>query len=162
MNAAGARNDVAGAKAALVDLVDHVPSAVKTLVSSLNKAGVPKITNGKKITQTYVNTLHSIAKTITSVKAQLEALPTDNPTAFNSGAQALIKPTGTEAQTANARVQTLDTQGKVYTPLQSCGGVFALSGGSQGGSGGQGGGGGQGGTSGGTSPSPPSAAPPAS
>jgi hypothetical protein len=128
LNAAGARGDVAAEKTAFVDLVGHVPNAIKTLVSSINKAGVPKTTNGKQIVQTYVSTLNTIEKTLVKAKSTIEGLPTTNASEFASQARSSVK-TDTVTMSANQKVKTLDTQGKLFTSLQGCGGVFSISGG---------------------------------
>ena len=56
-------------------LLDALPGPTKTLLSSVKKAGVPKVTNGKKIAQAYVTALQAIEKALPGIEKQAAALP---------------------------------------------------------------------------------------
>ena len=132
LNAASSAGDVAATKAALVGVVAALVAPTKTLLSSLNNSGVPKITNGTKIAQTYVSTVQSLAKQLPDFKSKLAALPTTDMATFMNAANAVLTPLMHVTQAADKKVQTLDKDGTVATPLGRCGGVFAAGGGRSG------------------------------
>ena len=75
LNAASKAGDASKTKAAFVALLDSLPGPTKTLLSSVKKAGVPKVTNGKKIAQAYVTAIQAIEKALPGVQKQAAALP---------------------------------------------------------------------------------------
>jgi hypothetical protein len=153
LNAALSAGDAAGAKTAFVAFVGALPGPTKTLLSSLGKAGVPKVTNGKKIAQLYVNTDQAVAKALPGMKTQAEGLPTSDTKTFKTAGQKVLNTIKNPTEAATSKILTLDTDMQVNTQLTNCGGVYAVGGGGQS-SGGQSGSGQGGGGQGGSTPPP--------
>jgi hypothetical protein len=132
LNAAASAGDVAAVKSAFVNLVGALQAPTKTLLSSLQKAGVPNVTNGKQIASTYVSTVQTVVKNLPALKTKVEAIQATDLAAFMAALNPALAPLNV-TKTADSKVQTLDTDGKVATALGNCGGVFAAGGGQSGG-----------------------------
>ncbi len=157
LNTVFAGADPAATKTALINVIAAAPPALKTMLSSLKKAGEPKVTNGKQIARANLATLQSTLSVLPSVQTQLAALPTTTTAALKAAAQGIIGPLQTATQTGNDKAKALDKDGTVMTPINNmCGEVGNIGGGSGSGSGNNSSNGGQpsgtGGSSGGGAP----------
>jgi hypothetical protein len=122
--AAGDTPDVAVLKSALASFFDAAPPVLQTLSSQFKKAGEPTITNGKKIAQTYVSAVDSLAQLLTSDKAKLPTLPSD-PAALKSAVGDMFNASSNAFQGADQKVKTLDKDRKVKKALADCGGSLS-------------------------------------
>jgi hypothetical protein len=117
--------DLAGAKTAFVGFIDALPGQTKTLLSSLKKAGVPKVTNGQHIALTYVVTIQAVMNALPAIKTEAEAVPTSDPDALRTAVRAVTMRFLGVAGPADYQVLALDTSARVAGALHNCGGVYA-------------------------------------
>ncbi len=124
--AASKAGDLAGAKVAFVAFVDTLAGQTSKLLSSVKKASVPRVPLGDRIAQTYVAALQAILQALPGIKAQTQAVPTNDKNAFKTAAGAITAQFLNVAQPADQQVQTLDSA-NLAPQLRDCGGVFAAS-----------------------------------
>ena len=94
--------NAADGKKALQTFLNEVASDTDKAVSELKAAGVPNISNGKQVSAAIVSAFTELKSALTAAAAKAGTLPTNSPTAFQAGAQAL----GASVQTSIGGIGT--------------------------------------------------------
>jgi hypothetical protein len=94
--------DLAQIKNQFVNFLGGAVATTNTMISGVQAAGAPAVPNGRSIAQGLVSGLQGIQSAFIQAQNQAQALPADNPTALNNGAQALT----TSLQNAGNQVKT--------------------------------------------------------
>jgi hypothetical protein len=89
-------------KAQFVSFLGGAVASTNTMISGVQAAGAPSVPNGRAIAQGLVSGLQGIQSAFVQAQNQAQALPSNNPTALNNGAQAL----STSLQNAGNQVKT--------------------------------------------------------
>jgi hypothetical protein len=106
------------AKTTLVNYLNNVVTSTNTMVSGLQAAGSPAVSDGQAVSQGFIGGFQTLQATFVQAQNQANALSTADPAAFSTGAQAL----GTTLQsvgTVGDQVKTnLDNLGQKYSSSQ--------------------------------------------
>jgi hypothetical protein len=103
------------AKTTLTNYLSNVVGATNTMVSGLQAAGSPAVSNGPAISQGFLAAFQALQGTFVQAQTQINSLPTTDPAAFSAGAKAV----GTTLQTASSQAKTnLDNFGQKYSSGQ--------------------------------------------
>jgi hypothetical protein len=89
-------------KSQFVNFLGGAVTSTNTMISGVQAAGAPAVPNGRAIAQGLVSGLQGIQSAFVQAQSQAQALPADNATALNNGAQALT----TTLQNAGNQVKT--------------------------------------------------------
>jgi hypothetical protein len=104
------------AKTTLTTYLNNVVAATNTMVSGVQAAGSPAVSNGQTISQGFLAAFQAVQGTFVQAQTQVNALSTTDPAAFSAGAQAV----STTLQTAASQAKTnLDNFGQKYANSSS-------------------------------------------
>jgi hypothetical protein len=76
-------------KRIFTDYLDGVVQETNTMVGTVQNLGAPAVANGQALQRAVNDALHTIQSAIVDAETKAKALPTDNPTAFAQGAEAI-------------------------------------------------------------------------
>lgn len=102
--------DVEGAKAAIVGLFDDASTSTTALIESLESGGYPDIDDGEDLVDDLVGKFEDFDTAIGGARAEAEALPTDDPAAFQSGVNDVVETFQTEVTEVGDSFSELDTK----------------------------------------------------
>jgi hypothetical protein len=88
LNLAGSTN-LSDVKQKLQGFMSAASADATKAASEIQSAGTPNVTNGKHDAMVLVNAFNQLATVLSNANSQAQALPTNNPTAFQAGAQKL-------------------------------------------------------------------------
>jgi hypothetical protein len=77
------------AKAVLLNFLSGAVASTNSMISGIQSAGAPAVSNGRAIAQRLVATLQEVKTNFVQVQSRAEQLPVDNSTTFLNQAQAL-------------------------------------------------------------------------
>ena len=95
--------DAEEAKQTIADYLESVATATRAMIDQVRAAGTPDVEAGETIAEDFQNALAPVADSFDQARADVEALPTDDPTAFASEVSAIgttLSEAGTQAGTA--------------------------------------------------------------
>jgi hypothetical protein len=103
------------AKTTLTNYMNNLVTSTNTMVSGLQAAGAPAVSNGRAISQGFVGGFQGFQATFVQAQNQANALSTTDPAAFSAGAQALAATLSGISTVANQAKTNLDNLGKKYS-----------------------------------------------
>jgi hypothetical protein len=106
------------AKTTLTNYMNNLVTSTNTMVSGLQAAGAPAVSNGQAISQGFVGGFQGFQATFVQAQNQANALSTADPAAFNTGAQALAATLRGVSTVANQAKTNLDNLGQKYSSSQ--------------------------------------------
>jgi hypothetical protein len=92
-------------RAQFVSVLDQSLGATNTAITALRNAGYPRVSNGRKIAALIVKTMTTARSLFVQAKNDAQALPTDNPAAFQSGAQRISQQLNSAGSDLNSALQ---------------------------------------------------------
>ncbi|HEX2577431.1 MAG TPA: hypothetical protein VHK88_13835 [Aquihabitans sp.] len=102
--------DLEGAKAAFVDLFDTAAAETDTLIGVLADSGSPDIEDGEGLVEDLTGKFEEFKTAIEDAGAEAEAVPTDDPTAFQEQVEALGQTFQEEATAVGDSFGELDSK----------------------------------------------------
>jgi hypothetical protein len=101
-------SDLQQIKTQFVNFLSGALASTNTMISGVQAAGAPSVPNGRAISQGLVSGLQGIQTAFVQAQTQAQALPADNPTALNNGAQQLIASLKNEGNQVKTSLNSLD------------------------------------------------------
>lgn len=95
-------------KTQFVNFLGSAVASTNTMVSGVQAAAAPSVANGRAISQGLVSGLQGVRSAFVQAQTQAQSLPADNPTALNSGAQALISSLENSGNQIKTSLNSLD------------------------------------------------------
>jgi hypothetical protein len=100
--------NLAQIKSQFVSFLGGAVASTNTMISGVQAAGAPAVSNGRAISQGLVGGLQGIQTAFVQAQTQAQALPADNPTALSSGAQGLATSLQNAGNQAKTSLNSLD------------------------------------------------------
>jgi hypothetical protein len=106
------------AKTTLTNYMNNLVASTNTMVSGLQAAGSPAVSNGQAISQGFVGGFQAFQASFVQAQNQANAISTADPTAFTAGTQALAASLRNVSTVANQAKTNLDNLGQRYSSSQ--------------------------------------------
>ncbi|HEY1634740.1 MAG TPA: hypothetical protein VGF64_08285 [Acidimicrobiales bacterium] len=101
-------SDLQQIKTQFVNFLGGAVASTNTMISGVQAAGAPSVSNGRAISQGLVSGLEGIRSAFVQAQNQAQALPADNPTALSNGAQGLANSLDNAGNQVKTSLNSLD------------------------------------------------------